>query len=347
MGPELPIHRQSIGPPTAHRFNFFAVWLDKGDVVGASVSGAGKRVSGYDPRLREVHGSVVDTSQWLAPASPLPQGGTAGTDHVADEAGWYAVAMQGDGGAYQLTIGVYRPALEGAGRQQTIFLDFDGATLDTSIFPFPGGVEPGPRALSPLRSFLAGWGLTDADESAVIDATIASVEENLLADVVARGGNPRYSLRIVGGTIAESGIPTIGISQYIDAGNMETEDSALVLLDRLSAPAPIAASVNTYLGPGSDRVRFVGRTLATLISHEMGHMFGNFHTEPFNSTVTLSDQGGNRTGLYGVGADGFGGTPDYVDVDFGEDVLVANEGWSGLQDSLSTIAFSVTSAPRS
>ncbi|WP_377309519.1 hypothetical protein [Phytohabitans flavus] len=193
MGPELPIHRQSIGPPTAHRFNFFAVWLDKGDVVGASVSGAGKRVSGYDPRLREVHGSVVDTSQWLAPASPLPQGGTAGTDHVADEAGWYAVAMQGDGGAYQLTIGVYRPALEGAGRQQTIFLDFDGATLDTSIFPFPGGVEPGPRALSPLRSFLAGWGLTDADESAVIDATIASVEENLLADVVARGGNPRYS----------------------------------------------------------------------------------------------------------------------------------------------------------
>ena len=39
---------------------------------------------------------------------------------------------------------------------------------------------------------------------------------------------------IVGGTIDQSGIPTIGIAQYIDPGNYGHEDSALVLLDVLS-----------------------------------------------------------------------------------------------------------------
>ena len=41
----------------------------------------------------------------------------------------------------------------------------------------------------------------------------------------------------MGGTIAESGISTIGIAESIDPGNFETDETALVLLDSLSEPA--------------------------------------------------------------------------------------------------------------
>ena len=44
-------------------------------------------------------------------------------------------------------------------------------------------------------------------------------------------GQPDVSRLIVGGTIAESGIDTIGIAQSIDPGNFETEETALILLD--------------------------------------------------------------------------------------------------------------------
>ena len=82
------------------------------------------------------------------------------------------------------------------------------------------------------------------------------MEENIEADMIASGLNPDFRVRIrnsrdhrdplgqpnvsriiVGGTIAESGIPTIGIAQSIDPGNFATEESALVLLDILSDPA--------------------------------------------------------------------------------------------------------------
>ena len=55
-------------------------------------------------------------------------------------------------------------------RRRFLYLDFDGAT----IWDFFGG-PPGNVNLSPLSTFLAGWGLTANDENAVIDAIIASV----------------------------------------------------------------------------------------------------------------------------------------------------------------------------
>ena len=50
-------------------------------------------------------------------------------------------------------------------------------------------------------------------------------------------GKENVSRVIVGGTIAQSGISTIGIAQYIDPGNYGHEDSAVVLLDVLSDPS--------------------------------------------------------------------------------------------------------------
>ena len=54
------------------------------------------------------------------------------------------------------------------------------------------------------------------------------------------------------------------------------------------------------------------------------------------------DQGGNFPLLYGVGPDGIGGTADDPDVDFGEDTFNPNEGFTGIEDTLSRIAMAVT-----
>ncbi|MFF6987321.1 hypothetical protein [Streptomyces sp. NPDC010273] len=104
---------------------------------------------------------------------------------------------------------------------------------------------------------------------------------------------PDVSQVVVGGTIAESGIPTLGISSAIDPGNYGHEDTALVLLDLLSAAAPNPNSLNTFLGPQSDKIGFIGRGLGNIITHEIGHYSGNWHTDQFEDTANLMDQGGN------------------------------------------------------
>ena len=50
------------------------------------------------------------------------------------------------------------------------------------------------------------------------------------------------------------------------------------------------------------------------------------------------DQGGNFPLLFGVGPDGVGGTADDNDVDFGEDVFNPNEGFIGIEDTLTRLA---------
>lgn len=338
--------------------DFFAVRLRKGDVLGASVTGAGTMLSVWDTVPREVQGSTQDASSIFPANTPLPGGGNAVVDYVAEKAGWHYVAVSGGRGDYDVTVEAYRPTLESeAPPVQTLFLDFDGARLNTSIFD-----GPGVRTLSPFSAFLGRWGLTRADEDAVIDAVLASVEENIKADLVASGLNGRFRIQIknsrdhrdtfgqtnvsrivVGGTIDESGIPTIGISQTIDPGNFETEETALVLLDVLSDPAGDDASLNTYITPATDKVAFVGRALGNVISHEAGHFFGNWHVDQFNDIPNLMDQGGNFPVMFGVGPDNIGGTDDDIDVDFGEDAFNPGEGFTGTEDTLSRVVLGVTS----
>lgn len=338
--------------------DFFAVRLRKGDVLGATVHGAATLLSVWDTVPREVQGSTQDASSIFPANTPLPGGGNAVVDYVAEKAGWHYVAVSAGGGDYDITVEAYRPALEGATPPvQTLFLDFDGARLNTAIF---GG--PGVRTLSPFSAFLGRWGLTAADEDAVIDAVLATVEENIKADLIASGLNGRFRIQIknsrdhrdtfgqtnvsrivVGGTISESGIPTIGIAQTIDPGNFETEETALVLLDVLSDPAGDEASLNTYITPASDKVAFVGHALGNVISHEAGHFFGDWHVDQFNDIPNLMDQGGNFAVMFGVGPDEVGGTGDDVDVDFGEDTFNPGEGFTGTEDTLSRVVLGVTS----
>ncbi|GAA2379997.1 pre-peptidase C-terminal domain-containing protein [Dactylosporangium salmoneum] len=337
--------------------DFYAVDLVAGDVLGASVTDAGVALIVRDPAGRVVFGSAQDASALYPPSSPLPGGGNAVVSYVAPRDGRYTLEVGGTSGSYDITLEAYRPGLESQaqGTTQTLFLDFDGARLNTAIF---GG--PGVRTLTPLQGFLGRWGLTAADEDKVIDQVIATVRENLLADAKARGTDPRVGLTIlnsrdnpdafgqpnvqrvvVGGTIGELGLDTIGISQFIDPGNFDRQDTAVVLLDTLSDPSG-AASLNAYITPASNKIKFVGRALGNVISHEAGHLYGNFHTDPLNDTPDLMDAGGAFPGLFGVGPDNIGGTADDADYDFGEDVYTPDEGLAGTEDTLNTTAWALT-----
>jgi hypothetical protein len=338
--------------------DFFAVKLRAGDVLGASVDGSAAYITVYDTEPREVHGSDQDATFIYPPKSPLPGGGNAVTDYVATEAGWHYVGVATGSGAYDITVEAYRPPLQGQRPVQTLFLDFDGARVNTAIFGGPGTVT-----LSPLAAFLARWGLTRAEEDQLIAAVVAGVTENIKQDLIDTGLNSRFRLRIlnsrdhadpwgqdnvsriiIGGSIEESGVSTIGIAQSIDPGNFDTEETALVLLDVLSAPAGPASSLNTYLTSGGDRLTFVAQALSNVTAHEAGHYFGDFHTDNRSARVNLMDSGGaNFQNLFGVGPDGVGGTADDPDVDFGDDVFAAAEGFVGIEDTLGRIVFGVTS----
>jgi hypothetical protein len=337
--------------------DYYAVDLAAGDVLGGSVTGVGTRLTVRDPAGKTVLASEQDASFIYAPASPLPGGGNAVVSYVATHDGRYTLEVGGLAGLYDVTLEAYRPGPEALdqGTTQTLFLDFDGARINTAIF---GG--PGVRTLSPLQGFLGKWGLTAADEDKVIDQVIAAVRENIITDAKERGTDPRFGLKIlnsrdnpdafgqpnvhrivVGGTIAESGIDTIGIAQFIDPGNYATEDSAIVLLDVLSDPAGGSASLNTYITPASNKIKFIGRALGNVISHEAGHLYGSFHTDPLNATPNLMDAGGAFPGLFGVGPDNVGGTADDFDYDFGDDSFTPDEGFAGTEDTLNTTAWAL------
>ena len=337
--------------------------LRPGDTVGSTINGAGTVLGLFEPDGEQVMGSSQDASFIYPAASPLPGGGNATLDHVADTTGTHYLRVAGDVGGYQIRAVLRRPEREQEPLQaQTLFVDFDGAEIDTSIFGGPGVVE-----LSPLSRFLRRWGLTRADEGALIERRWPSSRRTSGPTWSPREGMPRFAVTIlnsadhpdpfgadnvsrliVGGTIAESGIPTIGIAQSIDPGNFGHEESALILLDILSSPAGEFGdpSVNTYITGQSDVIAFVAQVLGNIVAHEAGHYLGSWHVDQFNDAANLMDQGGNFPVLYGVGPDGVGGTADDTDVDYGEDPLNPNEGFVGIEDTLTRTAFGLSRGRR-
>ena len=223
----------------------YAVDLRAGDVLGGSLAGSGTLLSVNAPGGRLVFGSNQDASFIYPPSSPLPGGGNAVADHVVGRDGRHYLTVIGGQGNYDLTLEVYRPGPQAAGVIPTLFLDFDGQRVNTGIWD-----GPGVRQLSPLRAFLGRWGIPAGQYDALQNRIVNAVIENVQRDFAAQGvrvlnsrdhadpfGQPGVSRLIVGGTIAESGIETIGIAQSIDPGNFETEETALILLDFVSGPA--------------------------------------------------------------------------------------------------------------
>ena len=335
--------------------DYYGVHLDRGDVLGGTLRGAARTVQVHRVDGQPMISSEQDASSAYPSQSPLPGGG-ATFAYVAAEAGWYAVSAVHGNGAYKLLLEAYRPGSEKTahGAVQKVFLDFDGERMNTNIF---GG--NGVSTLSPMSRFLPRWGLSDADENAVIDATIASFKEDVITTLRQQGlndqlqvqvlnsrddadpfGEPNVSRVVIGGSIRQTGVPTIGIAQSIDPGNYAHEESAMVLLDSVAEPSGAPYSFNSYLGRGSDKTAFIGRALGDLAAHETGHMIGSFHTNELNTRTNLMDAGGENQGrFYGVGPDQLGGTADDRAVNFGEDRFTPFEGFTGFEDTLNNSAW--------
>ncbi|MGW6276767.1 pre-peptidase C-terminal domain-containing protein [Kribbella sp. NPDC055071] len=337
--------------------DFYGVYLRKGDVLGGGLDAEGKRVTVFRPNGTEAVGSEQNLSGLYPASSPLPRTTSGVFAYVAENTGWYSVAVTGGFGAYDLNLSAKRPATESDSAAQTVFLDFNGGQIDTT--PLGGD---GVKALSGLSTFLPSWGLSSADESAVISKVVAVVTENVKTDLVAKGLNPNVTVNlrnsrdnadtfgapnvsrvVVGGTVAESGLFATTAAQSVDPGNFTTEETAIVQLDRLAEDgAGSSLSLNAYLGANSNRVAFVGQAIGNLVSREIGHLVGNFDTDPDDQTANLMDADGNFQQLFGVGADGVGGTADDVDVDFGKDAYAPAQGFSGVQDTLNVAAWGLS-----
>ena len=297
---------------------------------------------------QRVGGVGTDASSLYPPTSPLPGGGNTTIAYVAEEAGWYAVEVSGTIGSYDVTVEGYRPGTQGdRGRRQTVLLDFAPGRVNTGTW---GG--PGVRDVSPFESFVPQWGIARAAARQLENRIINQVRANLQAEIAgtnravnvdvlnARGnealiGQENVSRIYVAGTIAETGISTIGIAQYIDPGNFGHQDEAIVLLDVLSAPAGPSSSLNTYLNATSNRIAFVSAAVANVTAHEVGHTIGNYHTDNADEVHNMMDSGGANFGLnlYGVGPDNVGGTADDENIEFETDVYAPVEGFTGLENT--------------
>ena len=345
----------------------FRLPLEAGDVLGVGLGGNVDRISLFDSAgqlLLEASQKVSSIYPDNSPLKSIP-GNNALLGWVIDTTDDYFVRIDQGAGNYEANFRVFRPPLEAApdGDEQILFLDFDGEQVDGSIW---GGNSN--AILSPLAAFLPRWGLDPVDDlDPVIDAIVDVVEENLSHDVRAMGhngdfdasgiqgefditilnsrdhadpfGQPNVSRVIVGGTIEQLGIGTIGIAESIDVGNFNTEESAVVLLDLLSASSGNPNSLNQYvLAVGTDIIDMVGIGVGNITAHEAGHFFGNWHTDQNNTQNNIMDQGGNLANTIGLRGLVFG-DGDERDVDFVDDVFVPNEGWVGTEHSLQVISF--------
>jgi hypothetical protein len=350
----------------AYDVDVFTVMLNAGDILNVNGLGAITHVSLLDAAGVELITSNFDYTPILPAGAPFSGGGNPALLYLIHQSGTYGVRVTSHRAGYYLAeLRTARPPLETAepGVKQVLFIDFDGAVADLSRVTGELGIR---RFLSPLRAFLGNWGLEPSDEDAVIDVVLAVVEENLHTDILANGDNPRFDMEIrnsrdhddpfgephvsrviVGGTIAEFGMSTIGIAESIDVGNFDTTETAFVLLDILSdTTGEERSSINQFsVEPSASLIDLIGVAVGNIVAHEAGHLFGNFHTEPSNASGNIMDRGGHPANTFGVGPDNIFGTEDDVDVDFGLDSYAQEEGLVGLEHTLNVIAFGLSSMP--
>ncbi|MCC7336922.1 MAG: tandem-95 repeat protein [Pirellulaceae bacterium] len=354
--------------------DYYAFDLRIGDILDARVDGTLNAVfdlSIQNANRQEVLGSSISMSSvGVYPASsPLSLTGTPNADlaFVVPQTGRYYARVSDGDSAYSLTMRVRRPVLESeaVGTKQKIFLDFDGAFVRREVF---GAGTPGTARLSPLSSFLTGWGLSAADENRIIDRVVAEFTQQFNSNssisvlgfngdynaTAAPGqfgveilnsrdnpdvfGQPNVTRLIIGGTVGEFGFSTIGLAQSIDVGNFATSETAVILLDGIQSDfvdfVPRAANKSAE--------DVIVKAIANVAVHELGHLTGAWHTNNANALKQIMDSGGTlaaNSGLLGAGADGIFGTADDVVPGFGTDAYALGAGVFGMQNSAVLMAY--------
>ena len=345
---------------TVTDIDIFSLDLRAGDVLGVSLNLGTFSETGMIT-LKDQDGNFIESSEsdfsFIYPAdSPMPGGGNVSIAFTVPQSNLYHIELSGMEGDYETNVVVVRPANEILNLDPVLFLDFDGESIDANAI-FATGLSN--ATLSPLSAFLENWGLTSENENALIDQIISVVRENLIEDLKTYSFNPEHNIIIrnsrdhedtfgspgvsriiVGGTIDETDITTIGLAQSIDPGNFDLEETAIVLLDVLSGNEFSPSSLNSFKQEGAsteDIIALVAEGVGNIIAHEAGHFYGSFHTR-INDFPGIMDQGGDLPGTVGVGEDGLFNTEDDQDVDFITDTYNIGLGRIGEQDTLNIMA---------
>ena len=361
--------------------DFYTFDLRAGDVFSAAVINAGFPMTLYDSTGRELATVQGAANTANPPNVGLPQGSTSVT-WVADHDGTYFFSVSSVSAVplgYSLQLRAERTVLESETTEtrQIVFLDFDGAVANTGVVGIPGV-----SSFEPLSFFLPFWGLTPADENAVINAIVNTVEENFddlrtemlngdwpssfipgEYDIEIRNsrdhedvwGLPNVSRMIIGGTTADiGGLPIFGIAQSIDVGNFDTAETGFTLLDGFAgilAPGNPFIDLNAVpLAPGGDIIDLIGEAVGNTTAHEIGHYTGLWHTLNDNFINNLMDTGGGPEPFRGIaGPDGLYGNEDDVNVNFENDFFdpLASGIDSGFQNTRGAAAFAMPTGTRS
>ncbi|UZO82539.1 T9SS type A sorting domain-containing protein [Aquimarina sp. ERC-38] len=347
--------------------DFYSFSLKKGDVFGIAIDGITPTNTSLFLDDNDLGIGTRFFQNFLTQESPLPDDGFTSFSYVIPEDGDYKLSIGGSVGSYTAEIIASRPGFETnkKGQKQIIYLDYTGAkTTQKELLDIPDSIAVGNeevnriRLLSPFEDFLTNWGVenTTLNRVRLIYEIDKVVKENLKKELKEQWINPdldvlilsdlgsnflgdnipkilnraniSFSKVIVGGTIEESGIETLGIASAIDIGNFSFEDQALVLLDELSNVNPDNPnSINNILRTDDVPIEeLVTVVLGNVIAHEIGHYLGNFHTSNENDVFSIMDEGGNINGLAGI-TDGAFGDSNTVNVDFAKDVYSNFEGF--------------------
>lgn len=353
--------------------DYYTVTLNRGDILGAYLA----NVSGGAVSIERLDGEVVAaTSSFASSGYPASSDLGAFFDEgvngafVVAEPGRYSVGVLDNDGDYVLRLLRTQPGLEFQPRQkQTIFLDFNGGLFDVGrIFGSPG-VDI--RDLEPFADFLPFWGIDPSRADFLIERIRRVVEENLKSDLERSGLNAYFDVEVVantsapgddaeffpqpntsnvfiGGTIASSGINTIGVANSIDVGNYDTEEVSIVLLDILSGQLPSSFNLNNVpLAGGKTIEDLVVTAVGNVAAHEAGHYLGNWHTDGFSPIQNIMDEGpGGLFNLIGVDpATGVFGDRGTIDVDFVTDTYSFGELFSGTENTTAATAHALTFYP--
>lgn len=322
----------------------YALDLKAGDILDIAAQGAAGSIDLFHSSGLSWLYTDANQGVFYPADSPLQTAGNAVISQVVPEDGRYflTVSPLDTSTSYTLGLRTYRPVIESApiGTQQIVFLDLDGAVYANTVFN-PTLPAPGIVRIPSLREGLPLLGIQELDDvsyNQLIDQTLVEVEKQFQTlasngsngdydstgvagefgvtvlnsrDHVDPGNNPLVTRVILGGSIADAGIATIGISSTLDVGNFSMDDVVIGLLDSIVGGVTSVQIANTRSVLDAS-AQFLG----LLVTHEAGHSFGARHTNVGNATPNIMDSGGSFAQAIGAGDDGIYGTLDDVEVEF-------------------------------